>query len=108
MVPTNTTGQNRVILSAAELFPLGRNVVEGVPAPRAGGRVPFGVRFAVPIAPVEVDLSQVSYDPVRQVGVVHDGGTLVPLLEHTAYSTSTNTANRDAGPGDVDSDAEED
>lgn len=57
---------------------------------------------------MEVDLSQVSYDPVRQVGVVHDGGTLVPLLEHTAYSTSTNTANRDAGPGDVDSDAEED
>jgi putative ATP-grasp target RiPP len=108
MVPTNTTGQNRVMLSAAELFPLGRKVVEDAPAPLAGGRVPFGVRLAVPITPVEVDLSKVSYDPDRQVAVVHDGGAFVPLLEQTTRSTNTNTANRDGSPADADSDAEED
>lgn len=97
-----TMERGRTVFTAADAFPLGRRFGEEKPTPVEGGRVPFGVPLAVVSEPVEVDVSQVSYDRDRQIGVIRDGGVLVPLLQHTTGQTRTNTARNDAGPGDTD------
>jgi putative ATP-grasp target RiPP len=72
-------------------------------------RVPFGVRQAVEVSPVRVDLEALIYDRDRQVNFVRDGGVLVPALRHSTGTTSTNTSSSDARPGnDSDQDHTED
>jgi putative ATP-grasp target RiPP len=96
------------VFPAMALFPLGRRFSEQEVRAVEAGRVPFGVRLAVASRPSVVDLAQVGDDPIRQIGVIHDGGVLMPLLKHSTGQTRTNTASRDAGPSDSDTDYTED
>lgn len=69
----------------------------------------FGLRHAVPVVPLQVDLSTVRYDGEQQISVVDEGGVTLPALRHTTGTTSTNTARQDnKGGADSDSDQRED
>jgi putative ATP-grasp target RiPP len=92
-------------------FPLGRPVlpVQDMTLEADKVTVPLALRYAV--APVQVailDLEGVGYDEQRQIGVVRQGDVLIPLLKHSTGWTMTNTARRDAQPGDSDRDYTED
>lgn len=69
----------------------------------------FGLRQAVDVVPVPVDLSTIRFDPDRQISLITEGGVSVPALKHSTGTTSTNTAAQDnKGGADRDSDQTED
>lgn len=69
----------------------------------------FGVRRAVEVAAVPVDMGAVRFDADRQISVIVEGGVSVPALKHSTGRTSTNTARQDnKGGADTDSDHTED
>ncbi|MEV4642805.1 putative ATP-grasp-modified RiPP [Actinoplanes sp. NPDC049548] len=69
----------------------------------------YGLRHAIPATPTLVDMSTVHYDPDRQISMVTEGGTTLPVLRHTSGTTSTNTASQDnKGGSDSDQDYRED
>ena len=71
--------------------------------------VAFGVRQAVDAVSLPVDLSDIRFDPDRQISVITQGGVSVPALKHSTGATSTNTATQDnKGGADRDSDQTED
>lgn len=88
-------------------FPLGAPLGQEA---KAGQAVrPFGLRYVTvpqPAAVVQVDFSKISYDPVRQIGVVaDDSGRLLPAMKHTSTMTKTSTASHDRASNDSDTDA---
>lgn len=96
-------------------FPLGRalGVISGSVPQRASRVRPFGLTLAAEPQPgVRLDPREISYDSVRQIGLVRDGDLLVPLSKHSTGTTSSVT---DGGDGaskesarDSDTDATED
>ena len=69
----------------------------------------FGVRQAVDVVPIPVDLSRIRFDPDRQISLITEDGVSVPALRHSTGTTSTNTATQDnKGGSDRDSDRTED
>lgn len=69
----------------------------------------FGLRHAVEVTPLPVDLSTIQYDPHQQISMFNDCGVAVPALKHSTGQTSTNTATQDnKGGSDRDSDQTED
>jgi putative ATP-grasp target RiPP len=69
----------------------------------------FGVRQAVDVVPVRVDLSTIRFDPDRQISLITEDGVTAPALKHSTGTTSTNTATQDnKGGSDRDSDQTED
>jgi putative ATP-grasp target RiPP len=91
----------------AAQFPLGRpfGLLPASGDICAAEALPFGLRRAVvsPAVPVG-DLSAYGYDHDRQIGIVHEGDRVVPLLRHTHGQTRTVT--RPDGRGGPDSDAD--
>jgi len=84
------------------LLPVSEEVCDAV-------AMPFGLCHAVESTMVPIgDLSAYGYDAGRQIGVVHDGDRVVPLLRHTTGQTRT-TTNPDGHEGaDSDTDYRED
>ena len=112
MLPTATLDGPAVgdpLDTARDHLLLGRSFSDQ-PQPVLAGVRPFGVSLAVaPSAGREVDMSAVSYDPVRQIGVVRlDGGGVIELAKHSTGWTNTGTDWKDSQPGDSDQDAMED
>jgi putative ATP-grasp target RiPP len=71
--------------------------------------IALGLRQAVDVTPMPVDMSQIRFDPERQISVVMQSGVAVPALRHSTGKTSTNTATQDnKGGSDSDSDQTED
>lgn len=94
---------------SAGLFPLGRPFGRVVAcAARPSTTRPFGLRFAVlPKEVTRIDTTAISYDHVRQIGVMQDGGQWLPLVRHTDGKTSTKTSDCQGGL-DSDEDVRED
>ncbi|WP_051797061.1 putative ATP-grasp-modified RiPP [Catenuloplanes japonicus] len=69
----------------------------------------FGVRQAIEVDPIPVDMAVIRFDEDLQISVVVEGGVAVPALKHSTGSTSTSTASQDnRGGADRDSDRTED
>ncbi|BCJ33569.1 hypothetical protein Athai_10720 [Actinocatenispora thailandica] len=90
-------------------FPLGRSFTETPDSALADSR-PFGITLAIsPSHTDDIDLTRVSYDSERQIGVVLEAdGRLTELAKHSTGWTNTDTASSDKAPGDADRDATED
>ncbi|HUZ26026.1 MAG TPA: putative ATP-grasp-modified RiPP [Streptosporangiaceae bacterium] len=94
-------------------FPLGAafSTSDAAAEPAGDGQAarPFGLRYATAPAAgslVEVDLSKISYDPVRQISLVtDDDGSLLPAMKHTSTATKTSTGSHDRKGADSDSDS---
>jgi putative ATP-grasp target RiPP len=91
-------------------FPLGRAYggIDATPAPASEVR-PFGLTLAVqPRVSIRFDPGELGYDDVRQIGLIRDGGEMVPLSKHTDGQTSTQTNADGHGGRDSDTDHRED
>lgn len=95
------------LAGARDQFRLGRSF--GDQQPTAVAR-PLGAMLAVrPCRIGEVDMTTVSYDTRRQIGIVREAdGSVAELAKHSTGWTSTDTASSDKQPGDSDQDATED
>ncbi|MGH3854499.1 MAG: putative ATP-grasp-modified RiPP [Pseudonocardiaceae bacterium] len=73
---------------------------------------PFGVRFAEPPRPMRscptADFSTWTYDPVRQIAMVHDGDHIIEAGKHSTGPTQTPTNTGDGTRYERDSDVTED
>jgi putative ATP-grasp target RiPP len=88
------------LFRSGDQFPLGRpfGVIEPVAAvPSRPGVRPFGLRFATTGAAVSVDVSELGYDSVRQLGVIEAAG------KHSTGKTNTRTSD---GHKSMDSDTD--
>lgn len=98
------------VFPSADQFPLGRAYgrVDTEPAPASAVR-PFGLTLAVqPRKNIRFDPAELGYDEVRQIGLIRDGGVMVPMSKHTDGTTNTQT-NVDGRSGpDSDTDVRED
>jgi putative ATP-grasp target RiPP len=98
------------VFPASDHFPLGcaYGRVDACPAPVSTVR-PFGLTLAVqPRKNIRFDPSELGYDEVRQIGLIRDGGVMVPMSKHTDGTTNTQTnADGQSGP-DSDTDVRED
>lgn len=95
---------------ASDHFPLGRPYgrIDTTPAPPSGVR-PFGLTLAVaPRLNIRFDPGELGYDNARQIGLIRDGGDMVPLSKHTDGTTSTQTNADGHGGRDLDTDHRED
>ncbi len=69
----------------------------------------FGVRQAMTVEPVPVDMTTIRFDCDLQISVIVEHGVDIPALKHSTGSTNTNTASQDnKGGADRDSDRTED
>jgi putative ATP-grasp target RiPP len=95
------------LAAARDQFRLGRAFGDRQPAAVAR---PLGAMLAVrPCRIGEVDMTAVSYDARRQIGIVREAdGSVAQLAKHSTGWTSTDTASSDKQPGDSDQDATED
>jgi putative ATP-grasp target RiPP len=94
------------LFSRSDQVPLGRayGAVESTPQPPSGVR-PFGLTMAVlPRTVAQLNPAELGYDEEAQVGLIRDGGTMVPLSRHT--DGQTNTATNNDGHQGVDSDTD--
>jgi putative ATP-grasp target RiPP len=93
-----------------EPFSLGRpfGMVEcSIDQPGDPATRPFGLRFAVTppsSATAIIEPASFGYDRDRQIAVVQEGGTAVPVMKHTSNQTKTSTNSDDRTPPDDDSD----
>jgi putative ATP-grasp target RiPP len=98
------------VFPSSDHFPLGRAYgrVAAEPAPASEAR-PFGLTLAVqPRKNIRFNADELGYDEVRQIGLVRDGGAMVPMSKHTDGTTNTQTnADGQSGP-DSDTDVRED
>ena len=81
------------IAATRHLFPLGRpgEIVEASDAsPSAEALRPFGLRFAAAVRPIEIDLSDVRFDPQTQINADEAGRSVVG--KHTDGQTKTKTS----------------
>lgn len=91
-------------------FPLGRPLGQvRIADEPASGRAtrPFGLRYLVEPAPEavdDIDSSEVSYDPVSQLSVAHEGGVLIPACRRKSGKTKTETHREDRNAPDDDED----
>jgi putative ATP-grasp target RiPP len=97
------------LVRQGDQFPLGAALGVNDETAGAGKTVsPFGLRYVTAPAAgsvVEVDFSEISYDPVRQIAVVaDDDGSLLPAMKHTSTTTKTSTASNDRKGSDSDTD----
>ncbi|GAA1029792.1 MULTISPECIES: putative ATP-grasp-modified RiPP [Amycolatopsis] len=95
---------------ASDHFPLGRPFGALDASDERPSRVqPFGLTLAVrPRVSTSLDPDQLGYDSERQIGLIREGGGMVPLARHTDGTTNTQTnADGQNGP-DSDTDARED
>ncbi len=97
----------------AALFPLAR--YPGAAGAESAGPAarPFGVQYAVVPEPARscpvVDFSAWSYDPVRQIAVVHEaGGSVIEAARHCDGPTQTPTNTSDGVRFERDNDVVED
>lgn len=99
-----------VMFPASDHFPLGRAYgrIDATPVPPSEVR-PFGLTLAVqPRTSIRFDPAALGYDDVRQIGLISDGGEMVPLSKHTDGTTSTQTNSDSHGGRDSDTDHRED
>jgi putative ATP-grasp target RiPP len=98
------------VFPLSDHLPLGRAYgrVDTEPAPASAVR-PFGLTLAVhPRKNIRFDPAEVDYDEIRQIGLIRDGGVMVPMSKHTDGTTNTQTnADGQSGP-DSDTDVRED
>jgi putative ATP-grasp target RiPP len=96
---------------ASSRFPLGSpfGLVPAGDGVTEADSMPLGLRLATAHAATPVgDLSRYGYDTDRQIGIVRDGDTVVPLLKHTDGQTSTVTHPDGHQGNDTDQDVRED
>jgi putative ATP-grasp target RiPP len=94
----------------ADQFPLG--AIAGINeidarGPSGPDTRPFGLRYATdPNHPSNdsLDVAEQGYDVDRQIAVVRDGDSIVPVFKHTSNRTSTTTSDSDRRGPDSDSD----
>jgi putative ATP-grasp target RiPP len=99
-----------VMFPLSDHFPLGRAYgrMDVTPAPASEVR-PFGLTLAVQSrASIRFDPAELGYDDVHQIGLIHDGGEMVPLSRHTDGTTNTQTNSDGRGGYDSDTDYRED
>lgn len=99
-----------VTFPTSDHFPLGRAYgrIDATPAPPSEVR-PFGLTLAVhPRTSIRFDPAELGYDDVRQIGLIRDGGEMVPLSKHTDGTTNTQTDADGHGGRDSDTDHRED
>lgn len=98
------------VFPVADHFPLGRpfgRLADATEQPASAQR-PFGLSLAVRPQSITFDPSAVGYDEQRQIGLVREGESMVPLARHTDGTTNTQTnADGQSGP-DSDTDHRED
>jgi putative ATP-grasp target RiPP len=99
------------LMRPGDHFPLGEAFSSAPIAVPVGSEAarPFGLRYAsAPAAGslVELDLSLLSYDPLRQIALVaEDDGSFLPAMKHTSTSTKTSTGSHDRKGADSDTDS---
>jgi hypothetical protein len=74
-----------VVFPTSDHFPLGQAYgrIDAAPAPASEVR-PFGLTLAVqPRGSIRFDPGELGYDDVQQIGLIRDGGEMVPLSKHT-------------------------
>ncbi len=82
-----------VVFPTSDHFPLGRAYgrINATPALPSAVR-PFGLTLAVsPRVSIRFDPAELGYDDVRQIGLIRDGGEMMPLSKHTDGTTNTQT-----------------
>lgn len=95
-------------IPSSDHFPLGRAYgrIETAPEPASTVR-PFGLTLAVaPSAVTRVDPAELGYDENAQMGLIRDGGNIVPLSKHTDGQTNTITQGGDGQTTNRDSDTD--
>jgi len=111
-MPTEVLGHRDGVnlFPSSDHFPLGRPYGRVAAEPAAPSAVrPFGLTLAVrPRTNIRIDPAMLGYDDVRQIGLIHDGGQMVPMSRHTDGTANTQTnADGQSGP-DSDTDVRED
>lgn len=104
----NATGAT--MFSSSDHFPLGRAYgrVDATSGPVSGVR-PFGLTLTVPPpTSIRFDPAELGYDDICQIGLIRDGGGMVPLSRHTDGQTNTQTNTDGHGGYDSDTDYRED
>lgn len=94
---------------SSDHFPLGRpfGCLDSTPEPPSAVR-PFGLTLAVvPSAVTQVEPAQLGYDEDAQVGLIREGGCMVPLSRHTTGQTATITDGGDGQNTNQDSDTDQ-
>jgi putative ATP-grasp target RiPP len=72
---------------------------------------PFGLKYVTDsnsLSRGELDFTALDYDFDRQIAVMRDGASVLPVFKHTSGSTSTETARADKNAPDTDTDVEYD
>lgn len=104
------SSDGRAVFPSSDHFPLGRayGQVDATPAPATPVR-PFGLTVAVPPRnDARFDPADLGYDEDRQIGLIRDGGVMVPMSKHTDGMTNTQTNADGHGGPDSDTDVRED
>lgn len=108
-VPSHERSAAAGAFPSSDQLPLGRpfGCLESAPEPPSSVR-PFGLTLAVaPSAVIQVEPARLGYDEDAQLGLIREGGCMIPLSRHTTGQTATITDGGDGQNTNQDSDTDQ-